>query len=178
LDSPDELQGIWKNSSNSSERSISFVKSTIEFEGENASFMHAFCGWKASVQEGLSLLKAGIGPPLTDVMVTLEGCRTLKDEFFGREITAQLVMENLNICQPQQFVETYTQMVEWLKAWINKASIDQLEKFLHCVTGYKSLNMGKILIEQNYRPGELAQALEIHTCSNSLALPRVDNMDQ
>lgn len=87
-------------------------------------------------------------------------------------------MENLNIRQPKQFVETYTQMVEWLKAWINKASIDQLEKFLHCVTGHKSLNMGKIRIKQNNRRGELAQALEIHTCSNSLALPRVENMDE
>jgi hypothetical protein len=122
----------------------------------------------------LSLLKAGIGPPLTEAMRTLEGCRILKDDFFGKEITAQSVMENLELIPPHQFVEAHAQMVEWLKAWINEASIDQLEEFLHCVTGHKSLNMGKIIIRQNVRNGESSAAVEIHTCSNSIDLPRVD----
>jgi len=178
LDSSPQLQDIWKNPSTASDDLISCVKAGFEFEGENESFMRAFCEWKASVQKGLSLLKAGIGPQLTAAMGTRNGCRTLQDEFFGREITAQLVMENLKIRRPTEFELSYGKMVRWLKAWINKASIDQLEKFLHCVTGYKSLNMGKIRIEQNNRSGELAQALEIHTCSNSLALPRVKNMDE
>ena len=38
--------------------------------------------------------------------------------------------------------------------------------------------MGKILVRQNLLHGELAQAIEIHTCSNSIDLPRLENMDQ
>ncbi|NDD99510.1 ankyrin repeat domain-containing protein [bacterium] len=73
LDSSEKLQDIWKNPSTASDDLISFVKAGVDFEGENKPFMHAFCEWKASVQKGLRLLKAGIGHPLTAAMETQEG---------------------------------------------------------------------------------------------------------
>jgi hypothetical protein len=179
LESPNEFQKIWENSSTPSQDSISLVKSLTGFEGENELFMDEFRGWKASVQKALSLLKAGIGTPLTQAMQTFQGCMTLKNEFFGKEITSELVKRNLEIRAPQMFPDTYGNMVEWLREWIDKADDEKLIQFVFCTTGHKSLNMGNIIIKQNdQRNQHKSEAVEIHSCCNSLALPRVENMDQ
>jgi hypothetical protein len=183
LESPNEFQEIWENSSTPSQDSISLVKSLTGFVGENELFMDAFRGWKASVQEALRLLKAGIGTRLTQAMQTFQGCVTLKNEFFGKEITSELVKTNLEILPPRMFPDTYGNMVKWLQEWIDKADDEQLIQFVFCTTGHKSLNMGKIIIKQNNlrndeRNQHKSEAIEIHSCCNSLALPRVENMDQ
>jgi hypothetical protein len=177
LECVDSIRDIWEKDLPNSQ-SIQDLKGALSSQEEDGPFLTKFKEWKASVQEGIRLLKEGIDSPLTDAMGTPEGCGRLQEEFFGKEITSRSVMENLKICRPQEFELSYGKMVRWLKDWIDEADDEKLIQFVFCTTGHKSLNMGKIHIEQNMRGAVMSAAIEIHTCSNSLALPRVENIDQ
>lgn len=93
----------------------------------------------------------------------------IQGQSISRELVlGALVLENSAGIDPGPH---YLQHVKWLKEKIQTADQEWLQKFVVGVTGRKVLQPGARL---NIKPTWREEAIiEIHTCFNSLDLPRV-----
>jgi len=93
----------------------------------------------------------------------------LMEHFQGRANTSQALLGALQVRQGQG--AQFEQQVSWLKEKIESSDLAWREQFLAAITGNKTLQPGAVV---GIKPSHRGGVFEIHTCFNSIDLPRAD----
>jgi hypothetical protein len=173
---PDELKEVWKNPENPNTDALKKIKQAIYFEGTDEELKTKIQQWKGSVIRALGHINAGLDQELQQAIKDEGFCLNLGVEFFGKEITADALLQKLNVLMPNSYQNSFRNMVSWVREWICEASQEELEKFVICITGNRSLGGLPINISQHEQEGHRGESVEVHSCFNSLWLPRLEEI--
>jgi hypothetical protein len=173
---PDELKEVWKNPENPNTDALKKIKQAMDFEGTDEELKTKIQQWKGSVIRALGHINAGLDQELQQAIKDEGFCLNLGVEFFGKEITADALLQKLNVLMPNSYQNSFRNMVSWVREWICEASQEELEKFVICITGNRSLGGLPINISQHEQEGHRGESVEVHSCFNSLWLPRLEKI--
>jgi hypothetical protein len=176
IECPDELKEVWKNPENPNTDTLEKIKQAMVFEGTDEELKTKIQQWKGSVIRALGHINAGLDQELQQAIKDEGFCLNLGVEFFGKEITADALLQKLNVLMPNSYENSFKKMVSWVREWIREASQEELEKFVICITGNRSLGSLPINISQNEQEGHRGESVEVHSCFNSLWLPRLEQI--